>query len=101
MLPGKAAVFLLLLCSVVCVHQVNSDELVCTEKQKEAILSKCEHILTRGSFAIIKPRKGSECCVKVRDVPHIDMNCIVKLLTCQEGMEYVGTRILKLQHDCS
>nr|TKW28548.1 hypothetical protein SEVIR_3G335000v2 [Setaria viridis] len=78
-----------------------SAELPCTEQQKKDILETCFDILTRGSMRIIIPPKYGSCFMKVREVSHNDMSCIIKLLTFQEHIDYVETRIQKLEHQCT
>ncbi|PUZ67107.1 hypothetical protein GQ55_3G405800 [Panicum hallii var. hallii] len=99
LLLGKVSFVLSVLCSILCIHQVKGNEQPCKEQHKD-ILQTCYEILTRGSMRMIILPKHSPCCRKVREVPHNDMCCIIKLLTVQEHMDYVETRIKNLEHYC-
>ena len=90
MMPPKVVAVLLLLLS--------TGE--CTETQKEAILENCKGYIRKEAPPHKVPAHKSYCCIKVRDVPERDMECIYGLLTDQEKDENLEQRILNLKVFC-
>jgi hypothetical protein len=78
MLPPKiVAVLLLLLLSVtISLHHATRE---CTETQKEAIIENCKVYIRKVAPPHKIPAHNSYCCIKVRDVPKRDMECIYAL----------------------
>nr|TKV99939.1 hypothetical protein SEVIR_8G076800v2 [Setaria viridis] len=70
---GKIAPLLIVLLFLPIDHVIGS----CTTAQKDAILEHCEDV----------------CCNKVREVPGMDMECIVRLLTNAEKARHSEKRI--------
>jgi hypothetical protein len=99
--PAKVALLFLLFYSIVSVYPVNIQDLECTQEQKKAILSNCLDYITHKPPHLFVPAHNGPCCSKVRDVPNIDMECIVKLLTVRERIEYLDVKIKNLRTYCS
>jgi len=92
MLPPKiVAVLLLLLLSVtISLHHATRE---CTETQ-EAIIENCKVYIRKVAPPHKIPAHNSYCCIKVRDVPERDMECIYGLLTDLEKARNSEQRIL-------
>ena len=69
----------------------------CTDKEKTDILQHCEDYLKHGAPT---PSLHSPCCAAALEVPVLDMQCIVDLLTAKEKSEYKEANILLLKHLC-
>jgi len=99
MMPPKVvAVLLLLLLSVtISLHHATGE---CTETQKEAIIENCKVYIRKVAPPHKIPAHNSYCCIKVRDVPERDMECIYGLLTDPEKELNSEQRILNLKVFC-
>ncbi|KAL6660812.1 hypothetical protein ACP70R_001847 [Stipagrostis hirtigluma subsp. patula] len=80
MIPGKVALLLLLVFTVISPQQVAC---VCTEEQKDDILKHCKPFVSKNGSAG-PPRYKSPCCKMVRIVPGRDIQCIIDILTAEE-----------------
>ena len=98
MMPPKVVVVLLLLLSVtISPHHATGE---CTETQKEAILENCKGYIRKEAPPHKVPAHKSYCCIKVRDVPERDKECIYGLLTDPEKELNSEQRILNLKVFC-
>ena len=97
MMPPKVVVVLLLLSVTISPHHATGE---CTETQKEAILENCKGYIRKDAPPRKVPAHKSYCCIKVRDVPERDMECIYGLLTDPEKVENIEQRILNLKVIC-
>jgi len=70
----------------------------CTRAQKEAIIIDCAYYILRDKPGGA-PQPWSRCCRTAREVPGMDMDCIVKLLKLQD-QEAFGKRIRDLEVLC-
>lgn len=94
MLPGKVALFLLIVFAIAFEHPVIGTG-KCTDKEKKDILQHCEDYLKHGNPT---PSLHSPCCAAALEVPILDMQCIIDLLTAKEKKEYKEANILQLSH---
>ncbi|KAJ1275229.1 hypothetical protein BS78_05G120700, partial [Paspalum vaginatum] len=65
---------------------------------KEDILQHCEDYIKHGGSA---PSLHSRCCVAALEVPNLDMQCIIHLLTAKEKWGINQTNIMMLQNLCN
>lgn len=73
----------------------------CTEKHKEAILEQCKEFIRHGPPPHPFPRElHGACCKAARDVPQMNMHCVIKLLTPREEKEYSEDKVVQLKHFC-
>jgi len=70
----------------------------CTRAQKEAIIIDCAYYILRDKPGGA-PQPWSRCCRTAREVPGMDMDCIVKLLKLKD-QEAFGKRIRNLEVLC-
>ncbi|KAG2560430.1 hypothetical protein PVAP13_8KG090800, partial [Panicum virgatum] len=70
----------------------------CTRAQKEAIIIDCAYYILRDKLGGA-PQPWSRCCRTAREVPGMDMDCIVKLLKLKD-QEAFGKRIRNLEVLC-
>ena len=96
MLPVKVAA-LLLVCVIMYPQIVAS---TCTNKEKDEILEHCKEYIGHGPPDLFPMDPDEPCCKAAREVPQMDMQCIVKLLTAKEEKEYDDHKILDLKHFC-
>ncbi|CAL4910807.1 unnamed protein product [Urochloa decumbens] len=94
------AVLLVVVCAFVCNHQ--AADAACTLEQKKEILSNCMLYLEapwlgRG----VPPWYTTRCCVSVKKVPGMDMQCILNLCTEADKKAIVEQSLLKLKGHCS
>ncbi|KAG2562653.1 hypothetical protein PVAP13_8KG249800 [Panicum virgatum] len=94
--PKVVAILLLLLSVTISLHHAAGE---CTETQ-EAILENCKGYIRKDAPPRKVPAHKSYCCIKVRDVPERDMECIYVLLADQEKDENIEQRILNLKVFC-
>ena len=95
-MPKRVAA-LLLVFAIICPPQVAVHG-HCTRAQKEAIIIDCAYYILRDKPGGA-PQPWSRCCRTVREVPGMDMDCIVKLLKLVE-QEAFGKRIRDLEVLC-
>ena len=93
----KRVAALLLVFAIICPPQVAVHG-HCTRAQKEAIIIHCASYIHRDK-PTDAPQPWSRCCRTVREVPGMDMDCIVKLLKLVE-QEAFGKRIRDLEVLC-
>ena len=84
MMPPKVVAILLLLLSVTISLQHAAGE--CTETQ-EAILENCKGYIRKDAPPRKVPAHKSYCCIKVRDVPERDMECIMHIWSPDRSRE--------------
>ncbi|PUZ44115.1 hypothetical protein GQ55_8G064200 [Panicum hallii var. hallii] len=96
MLPVKVAA-LLLVCVIMYPHIVAS---TCTKKEKDEVLEHCKKYIGHGPPHPVPRDPHEPCCRAAREVPSMDMHCIIKLLTPKEDKEYDDHKILNLKHFC-
>jgi hypothetical protein len=95
--PKVVAVFVLLLSVTISPHHATGE---CTDTQKEAILENCKGYIRKDAPPRKVPAHKSYCCIKVRDVPQRDMECIYGRLTDPEKAQNIEQRILNLKVIC-
>ena len=85
MMPPKVVAVLLLLLSIaISLHHATGE---CTETQKEAILENCKGYIRKEAPPHKVPAHKSYCCIKVRDVPERDMECIMHIWSPDRSRE--------------
>ena len=97
MLLEKVAA-LLLVCAVVVMYPHLAMG-TCTEKHKEAILEQCKEFIRHGPPHPFPRELHGACCKAARDVPQMNMHCVIKLLTPREE-EYSEDKVVQLKHFC-
>ncbi|KAG0529800.1 hypothetical protein BDA96_05G128400 [Sorghum bicolor] len=96
MSPGKLTLLLIVFAIALSVQPVIVNGM-CTDKEKKDILQHCEDYLKHGAPI---PSLHGPCCAAALEVPVLDMQCIVDLLTAKEKSEYKEANILQLKHLC-
>ncbi|CAL4981789.1 unnamed protein product [Urochloa decumbens] len=101
MLPLWKVTFLLLVVFVMASphHVVISKRTICTKKQKEKILEKCNYFIQPG-YPIYLVSRDSPCCAAVREVQDRDMECVIMMLTRQQKTQYSVKKIRALHRLC-
>ncbi|KAF8730815.1 hypothetical protein HU200_016678 [Digitaria exilis] len=86
MFPGKLALLVLLVFAVVFLHPViGNKHKICTKIEKDNILKHCE----------------DSCCAAALEVPNLDMQCIIDLLTADEKSRHNENNIMELSRLCN
>ncbi|CAL4896188.1 unnamed protein product [Urochloa decumbens] len=93
------AILLVVVCAFVCNHRADA---ACTLEQKNEILKNCmvylqSPWLVRG----VPPWYTTNCCISVKKVPDMDMQCIWNLCTQAEKKTILEESLLKLKGHCS
>ncbi|AQK41694.1 hypothetical protein Zm00014a_028983 [Zea mays] len=96
MLPAKVSfVFLIVYCAVTfSLGQIAVGE-ACTVDQRDKITTDCrEFIKLKGP--VTAPSYTDDCCVAIRAVPNLDMECIIRLLSNKQKKKYDVDKIRRL-----
>jgi hypothetical protein len=95
MLPAKVTFLFLLVCAVAfLLGQIGAGE-ECTMDQRDKITQDCrEYIKLKGP--VTAPSYDDECCVAIRAVPNLDMECIIRLLSNKQKKKYDVGKIRRL-----
>jgi len=92
MSPGKVALLFLIVFAIAFTQPVIVNG-KCTDKEKTDILQHCEDYLKHGAPT---PSLHGPCCAAALEVPVLDMQCIVDLLTAKEeriqGSKYLAAQ---------
>ncbi|RCV37583.1 hypothetical protein SETIT_8G075400v2 [Setaria italica] len=96
MLPVKVAA-LLLVCLTMYPHIVVG---TCTKEQKNRIIVDCKKFIGHGPPHPFPRDPHAACCIAAREVPMMDMECIVDLLTAGEKKNYDENKIKGLRDFC-
>ncbi|RCV37590.1 hypothetical protein SETIT_8G076000v2 [Setaria italica] len=99
MLPSGKVVILLVVCVMTSPHQVISKRPICTRRQKNTILNKCDYFIQQG-YPIRLVSRNSPCCAAVRTVPDRNMECVIFLLTRKQQTKYSVEKIRALHRLC-
>jgi len=88
MLPAKVPIIFLLVCAIAfSLGQIGAGD--CTIDQRDKITQDCrEYIKLKGP--VTAPSYDDECCVAIRAVPNLDMECIIRLLSNKQKKYDVG-----------
>jgi hypothetical protein len=95
MLLEKVAALLLVCAVVMYPHLAMGTR---TDKHKEAILEQCKEFIRHGPPHPFPRELHGACCKAARDVPQMNMHCVIKLLT--PGEEYSEDKVVQLKHFC-
>lgn len=96
MLPAGQVALVVIVLAVAFSHPAIGNA-KCTDKEKKDILQSCEDYLKHGDPV---PSLHGPCCAAALEVPVLDMQCIVDLLTAREKSEYKEANILQLKRLC-
>ncbi|KAF8711347.1 hypothetical protein HU200_029375 [Digitaria exilis] len=99
MFPGKLALLVLLVFAVVFLHPViGNKHKICTKIEKDNILKHCEDYTSNAGP---EPPLHSSCCAAALEVPDLDMQCIIDLLTADEKSIHNENNIMELSRLCN